>query len=304
MSATTERVVTYLLVEDNDDHADIIERCIRHSNLPSEVQRVKRGAYCLNYLAGELQFADREKYPYPDVVLLDIRMPGLLDGLQTLQAIRSDPRHRGLVVMVLTTSDRDEDIKRSYAMGANGYIVKSDDTRGMIAKLLELHWSYTSMAQLFEEHRLPAQGAAPEMEVESRPSVHVQSLLESDEDTALGLLVSSYRNDRKGFLGLLGSLEVLSAPRFASLAYRFALEHRDLLTRGEDVDWEFLRQVVMEKLPQHTAPEEMVALVAGIAAAMKDQAQETKDNVSALLWKGFSQAYLSQSLYVPAGAAD
>ncbi len=75
MATTTERVVKYLLVEDNDEHADIVQRCLRHTKLPSEVYCVRTGADCLAYLTGGKPFEDRSRYPCPDVILLDIRMP-------------------------------------------------------------------------------------------------------------------------------------------------------------------------------------------------------------------------------------
>ena len=93
------------------------------------------------------------RYPYPDVVLLNVRMPGALDGLQTMQTIRSDSRHRSLVVMMLTTSDRDLDVSDAYELGANGYIVKSDDTSEMIEKILQMRWSFESLVQLPQEKK-------------------------------------------------------------------------------------------------------------------------------------------------------
>ena len=148
MTVTPEQTINYLLVEDNDDHAEIIEVCFQYEKLPSRIRRVNNGADCLEYLAGRGPFADRTRNPYPDVLLLDVRMPGVMDGLQTLKAIRSDPRHRSLYVMMLTTSESDSDVSRDYDLGANGYIVKSADTGEMIEKLLRLQHSFESLVQL------------------------------------------------------------------------------------------------------------------------------------------------------------
>ena len=141
MTATSERMTTYLLVEDDDELADIVQKCFQSQKSPSEVHHVKAGADCLAYLAAEDPFADRTKYPYPDVVLLDIHMPGVLDGLQTLRAIRADPRHASLTVMMLTTSNSDHDVRHAHRLGANGYIVKSGSARGMMEKLQQLQQS-------------------------------------------------------------------------------------------------------------------------------------------------------------------
>jgi CheY-like chemotaxis protein len=151
MTETAHRALNYLLLEDDDAHAFIIEQCIQHGPHPDQVERVKSGPECLKYLAGEEPFADRSRYPYPDVVLLDIRLPGALNGLETLEEIRADSRHRGLTVMMLTNSDDDVDVRKSYELGANGYIVKSGDTTEMIEKLLRLRSSFDTLVRLPEE---------------------------------------------------------------------------------------------------------------------------------------------------------
>ncbi|MEE9602493.1 MAG: response regulator [Thermoguttaceae bacterium] len=295
MNTTTERVLNYLLVEDNDNHAQIIELCLRQEELPHECRHVSSGTGCLRYLGGEEPFADRTRYPYPDVVLLDIRMPGTLNGLQTLQAIRADSRHRSLVVMMLTTSDRDTDISRAYELGANGYIVKSDDTSKMIEKLLQMRWSFGSLIEV--PKRQPDIGHAQDTETKGLPSIEVLSLLESDEDTALRLLISSYRSNRKSFVELLHHLERLTPARFASLVHRFCLQQRHLFAGAQDVDWDFIRQVVMGKLPQYLSPEQMTGMVAGIAAVMEGKVWNDSDMPSLHAWQGFCQAYLSQSRF-------
>ncbi len=141
MSEKTEQVATYLLVEDDDDHADIVQRCFHYTELPVQVHRVATGMDCLKYLDGDEPFADRSRYPYPDMVLLDIRMPGLLDGLRTLHAIRADPHHRCLAVTMFTGSVRGPDVDRAHELGVNGYIVKSDNTSEMMASLRNLQHS-------------------------------------------------------------------------------------------------------------------------------------------------------------------
>ncbi len=148
VTAKVERALNYLLVEDDPNHAKIIELCLRQGGLPHKCYQVGSGADCLKYLAGEEPFEDRDRYPYPNVLLLDIRMPGTLDGLQTLQAVRSDTRHRALVVVVLTASDREVDVTRAYEFGANAYIVKSDKTSELIDQLLQVRWSFDSLVQL------------------------------------------------------------------------------------------------------------------------------------------------------------
>ena len=245
MTATIERVLNYLLVEDNNDHAELIERCFRCGNLPCEIRRVRSGAECLAYLAGDDPYSNQVEHPYPDVVLMDIRMPGVLDGLHTLLAIRSDPRHRRLSVMMLTSSDRNSDVSRAYELGANGSAVKSSDTDVMIETLRQVQQSYTSL------HRLPSrdtEDCPTKSQIEAAPeSADLATFLETDQESAFRMLLSAYRKDPSEILRLLKILEQASTLRFAALATRFCMEQRNLLAGGKDVDWPFIQKVVMEK---------------------------------------------------------
>ncbi len=299
MTTTDERILTYLLVEDNDDHARIIEQCVRYGNRPDRIHRVSSGADCLKYLAGEAPFTDRSRFPYPDVVLLDIRMPGTLDGLQTLQAIRADPRCRLLVILMLTCSDCDLDVNRAYEMGANGYIIKSGDTMDMIEQLLQVRSSFDSLVRLPKRRQESGPRFRPEAKVPTTLLEAVKTLLEHDEDAALDLLASAYKQNRDKLLRLLLSLEQVDATRFAALAYRFCVERRHLFANAEDVDTIFLRSIVMETLPRYVALDKMGGMVAGIAAALKDNQWAGSNSPSWHIWQGFSQAYQSQSLSPP-----
>ncbi|MEE9602492.1 MAG: response regulator [Thermoguttaceae bacterium] len=300
MATTTERVVNYLLVEDNNEHGDIVRRCVRHTKMPSEVHCVSNGADCLAYLAGEKPFGDRSQYPYPHVVLLDIRMPGILDGLQTLKAIRADSRHRSLVVMMLTTSDRDTDVSRAYELGANGYIIKSDDTGEMIEKLLHLQLSFETLVQLPGRKQESALGPQEETQRESAPAGAVDSFVQCDQNAAFDMLVSTYQKDRDETLELLKSMEQVNATRFTNLVHRFCLEERNLFAGGQDVDWVFIREVVMEKLPRYTSLSKMAGLVTSITAVLESNQASHLDNSSWQLWQGFCRAYLSQEIDSPA----
>ena len=287
MTTTPKKVLTYLIVEDDEDHANIIRECIQHGDLSQNVRHVASGVDCLHYLDGEEPFADRRQYPYPDVVLLDIRMPGRLDGLQTLQIIRADPRHRSLAVMILSTSDRNLDINRAYELGVNGYIVKSGDVSEMIEQLLWVRWSFDSLVTLPDRRWQLAMDRKGQANAETFSSVPVQAFLVSNEDTALNMLVSSYRDNRNGFVELLEHLEKLDTSRFACLVRKFSLQHSYLFAGQEKVDWDFIRRVVMEKLPNYLSAEEMDEVAENIAAATKDKAFSDDDSPSPHVWQEF-----------------
>ena len=135
MTATAERVLTCLLVEDNDDHAELVERCVRYGNLPVRLYRASSGVDCLAYLDSQGPRPDGDPAEYPDVVLMDIRTADPLDGLHTLRAIRADPRHRSLRVVMLTSSDDEMAMRRAYELGAYRFVVKSFDPHELTQKL-------------------------------------------------------------------------------------------------------------------------------------------------------------------------
>src|SRR5205814_10584329 len=92
----------------------------------SRLQIVRSGGEGLGYLQGEGKFAQREQFPLPALLVLDLRMP-LRDGFEVLQWIRRDPTHKLLQVVVLTSSSDIRDINRAYRLGANSFLVKPTD---------------------------------------------------------------------------------------------------------------------------------------------------------------------------------
>jgi two-component system response regulator len=297
MSTTTERVITYLLVEDNDEHADIIAQCFKHEKLASDLHLVKTGVDCLAYLGGEPPYEDREKYPYPDVVLLDLRMPGVLDGLQTLKAIRADSRHASLSVMILTSSDRSQEINHAYQLGANGYIVKSEDTQTMMDKLAQLHHSFENVVRL-PDHRTPQTPAAQATE-ELLAAGADDSLLDCAQPTAYQLLVSTYDQDRDKALQMLKAAEQRNITRYANLATRFCTEERRRFAEGTNVDWAFIRDVVMAGLPRCVNLRKMAGIVNGITASLEGNRAAQQNTAVWQLWEGFSEAYMNQNTFTP-----
>jgi two-component system response regulator len=115
-----------LLVEDNPDDELLTLRALKKSNILNEVVVARDGAEALDYLFGTGVHAGREASRMPQVVLLDLRLPKV-DGLEVLQRLRADERTRLLPVVVLTSSDEEQDIVKSYSLGANSYVRKPVD---------------------------------------------------------------------------------------------------------------------------------------------------------------------------------
>jgi CheY-like chemotaxis protein len=111
-----------LLVEDNPTDEKLTLRAFEKANLRNEVAVVRDGAEALDYLFATGPYAGKE-LDLPTVVLLDLKLPRI-DGLEVLRRIRADGRTRLLPVVILTSSKEDEDLARSYSLGANAYVRK------------------------------------------------------------------------------------------------------------------------------------------------------------------------------------
>ncbi len=115
-----------LLVEDNDAHAEMVKRSFEQHKVTNVIYHVDDGQKALDYVFHEGDYADREKYPNPHCILLDLRLPKV-DGLEVLRRIKSDDTQKKTPVVVLTTSSADKDIAMSYEYQANSYVVKPMD---------------------------------------------------------------------------------------------------------------------------------------------------------------------------------
>lgn len=119
-------VRTILLVEDNPQDEMLIVRALRKINIVNTLDVVRDGQQAIDYLFGEGEFAHRSTAELPTVVLLDISLPRL-NGLDVLERLRNDPRTAFLPVVILTSSDEQEDRVKSYQRGANSFVRKPLD---------------------------------------------------------------------------------------------------------------------------------------------------------------------------------
>jgi two-component system, chemotaxis family, response regulator Rcp1 len=111
-----------LLIEDSLADAKIIERALRESGVVHRLTVIRDGRHALEYLFALRDESDPLEHE-PDLILLDLNLPGL-DGCQVLSRIKADPNLRMLPVVILTTSQREEDVLKTYLAGANTYIPK------------------------------------------------------------------------------------------------------------------------------------------------------------------------------------
>ena len=130
-----------LLVEDDENDVLLIQRAFKRAAFVKPLQVVRHGDDAVAYLGGTGSFADRQQYPYPVFVLLDLKLPRR-SGLEVLEWVKERAGLKRIPIVVLTSSKHDDDINRAYELGANSYIVKpvAFDTLLDLVKSLELYW--------------------------------------------------------------------------------------------------------------------------------------------------------------------
>lgn len=132
------RLISFLLVEDDDDHAELVIRSLQNNRVTNKIDRVKDGAKALEYLYAHLE---DPMLSLPDVVLLDLKLPKV-DGHEVLRRIKSDPVLKLIPVVILTTSAAESDRAAAYSQHANSYLVKPLDFNSFrkLAEDLNLYW--------------------------------------------------------------------------------------------------------------------------------------------------------------------
>jgi CheY-like chemotaxis protein len=114
---------TILLVEDSDDDAFFIVRALKSFGLIAPLAHVADGQKAIEYLSGKGAYADRIRFPIPNLVLLDIKLP-FISGFEVLRWLREEAALPRVPVVMFTSSCQGRDVEKAYALGANAYLVK------------------------------------------------------------------------------------------------------------------------------------------------------------------------------------
>jgi CheY-like chemotaxis protein len=132
---------TILLVEDNPRDVFLIQRAFRKAEVTIPLKVVEDGEAAVLYLSGQEPYGDRDRYPLPVLILLDLKLPRK-SGAEVLMWLRQQPELKRLPVVVLTSSKEYADINHVYDLGGNAYMVKpvAFDNLVEIVKTLNLHW--------------------------------------------------------------------------------------------------------------------------------------------------------------------
>jgi CheY-like chemotaxis protein len=130
-----------LLVEDLEDDILLIQKAFGTAGLHNPIHVVRDGEEALAYLSGHGKYSRRAEFPLPDLILLDLKLPGM-DGFEVLTWIRTQPGLRTLIVVVLTSSSQPDDVNSAFALRANSYLVKPEEFENQVAlcKLVRAYW--------------------------------------------------------------------------------------------------------------------------------------------------------------------
>jgi len=127
-----------LLAKDSEDYALLFRRALNAAHIDASLNVVHDGQEAVHYLAGTHGYEDREKHPFPKLLLLDLKMPRM-DGFEVLSAVRQRLGFTQLPVIVLTHSDNPADVRRAYELGATSYFRKPDCLEGLDEMIHVLH---------------------------------------------------------------------------------------------------------------------------------------------------------------------
>lgn len=136
MSMETKPQVV-LSVDDNDVDGALLERAFKRTSVPARLFRVSEGPQALAYLSGDGIYRDRDNYPLPDLVLLDLAMPKM-SGMDVLKWIRDQPQVKKTKVLIFTSSEKPEDYQVANEIGADGYLLKPtkfDDLKKLVKEI-------------------------------------------------------------------------------------------------------------------------------------------------------------------------
>jgi CheY-like chemotaxis protein len=142
-----QRSITILIADDDEDDLRLLTDALKATGATVDLRYVENGEELLEYLRRQGRYHDPSVSPRPTLILLDLNMP-IKDGREALAEIKSDPRLRGIPVVVLTTSEAREDIQVSYDLGVNSFITKPATYTGLIKLMCILCQYWIESVQL------------------------------------------------------------------------------------------------------------------------------------------------------------
>jgi CheY-like chemotaxis protein len=142
------RPITILMADDDADDRELAREALAESRVLNDLHAVGDGAELLDFLRHQGRY-EHQDTPRPDLILLDLNMPKL-DGREALGVLKNDPKLRSIPVVILTTSRAEEDVARSYDLGANSFISKPVTFVGLVDVMRELGRYWVVIVELPE----------------------------------------------------------------------------------------------------------------------------------------------------------
>jgi len=133
-----------LLVEDNEDDVIITRRAIEKGGIRNRLYVVPDGEEALNFLRREGKYRD---VPRPGIILLDLKMPKI-DGFEVLKQVKNDNDLKIIPIVILTSSGRDEDVRRAYTLGCNSYLVKPEKFEKLTETVMEIDQYWLKVSRI------------------------------------------------------------------------------------------------------------------------------------------------------------
>jgi CheY-like chemotaxis protein len=147
-----KKSVVIVVAEDDSEDCLLIKDAFKEGLLVNGLRFVEDGEELMDYLRHGGKFKDPSSSPRPEIILLDLNMPKK-DGREALKEIKSDPDLRSIPVVILTTSKEEEDILRSYNLGANSYITKPVTFAGLVEAIKALGKYWFEIVELPQERK-------------------------------------------------------------------------------------------------------------------------------------------------------
>lgn len=143
-----------LHVEDREEDVFLLQYAFEHADIKNPVHVSDDGQAAIDYLAGVGKFADRDRFPLPILVLLDLKLPTKM-GLEVLEWIKRQPHLKCIIVLILSSSIYEGDIERAYELGVNAFLVKPSSSKVLtdMCKAIKHFWLMHNRPPMLTHHK-------------------------------------------------------------------------------------------------------------------------------------------------------
>jgi CheY-like chemotaxis protein len=147
LGSTMPQSLKLLVAEDSDADVFLLKRAFAKTGVKFSPRFVTDGQEAVDYLSGNGEFGNRDEYPMPALVILDLKMPRM-NGFDVLKWLKSDHNLRATPVVILSSSDEADDVKHAYFLGASSYVVKPSDLRQLEELVRAIEWYWRGFCKL------------------------------------------------------------------------------------------------------------------------------------------------------------